>query len=88
MAHQVCWTKTIVEEFIREAMLSPEEEEIIRTRAAGWTRTEQAMRLNMSVDKVDKIIARLKVKYDAAQMYNPLLPPRKTSAQETYMDAN
>ena len=88
MAHQVCWTKTIVEEFIREAMLSPEEEEIIRTRAAGWTRTEQAMKLNMSVDKVDKIIARLKVKYDQAQMYNPLLPPRKTSAQETYMDTH
>lgn len=88
MAHQVCWTKTIVEEFIREAMLSPKEEEIIRTRAAGWTRTEQAMKLNMSVDKVDKIIARLKVKYDRAQMYNPLLPPRKSSAQETYMDSH
>ena len=39
MAHQVLWTKIIVETFIQEAMLSKEEEEVFRTRVAGWTRT-------------------------------------------------
>ena len=61
---------------------------IMRTRAAGWTRTQQAMRLGMSISTVDKIIKRLKVKYDRAAQFNPLLPPRKPSAAETYMDSN
>lgn len=88
MAHQVAWTKLIVEEFIKEAMLSKDEEYIIRTRAVGHTITQQAMELNMSVDNVNKIIARLKKKYDKVSMYDPLLPPRKFSSKETYMDEN
>lgn len=88
MAHQVCWTKAIVEEFIREAMLTKDEEVIMRTRAAGWTRVQQSVQLHMSLSKVDKIIARLKVKYDRVAEYNPMLPPRKASAAETYMDTH
>ena len=86
MSHQVCWTKVIVEEFIKDAMLSKEEEMIIRTRASGWTRTQQSMQLGMSLATIDRIINRLKVKYDKVQQHNPLLPPRKFSAEETYMD--
>lgn len=81
MSHQVIWTKLILETFIEDANLSKDEEIIMRTRAAGWTRTEQSMKLGMSVSMVDKLIARLKTKYDAAARYNPLLPPRKASAQ-------
>lgn len=86
MAHQIPWTKLIVEEFIKDGMLSKEEEYIIRTRAVGYTITQQAEELHMSTDNVSKIIARLKKKYDMVQKYNPLLPPRKYSAKETYMD--
>lgn len=86
MAHQVPWTKLIVEEFIKDGMLSKEEEYIIRTRAVGHTITQQAEELHMSTDNVSKIIARLKKKYDMVQRYNPLLPPRRFSAKETYMD--
>lgn len=88
MAHQVAWTKLIVEEFIKEAMLSEDEEAIIRTRVKGYTILQQAEMLNMSPDNVSKIIARLKKKYDCVQKYDPLLPPRKFSAIETYMDEN
>lgn len=88
MSHQVIWTKTIVEEFVKEAMLSKDEEMVLRTRAAGWTRQKQAMEFGMSLATIDRIIKRLKVKYDAAEKCNPLLPPRKQSAQETYMDEN
>lgn len=77
-----------METFIEDAMLSKEEEMILRTRASGWTRTEQSIKLGMSISTVDKIIARLKKKYDVAQQFNPLLPPRKSSAKETYMDNN
>ena len=88
MAHQVPWNKIILEEFIKEAMLTKEEEEIMRTRVAGWTRVEQSMKLGMSTQKVDRIIMRLKNKYDQIQRYDPILPPRKFSAKEIYMDTS
>lgn len=88
MAHQVPWNKIILEEFIRLAILTKDEEAVMRTRVAGWTRVEQSMKLGMSLAKVDKITARLKKKYDGVQRYSAILPPRKTSAKETYMDAH
>lgn len=86
MSKQVPWNKIILEEFIALAALSKEEEMIMRTRMAGWTRTKQAMEFNMSMRTLDRIIERLKVKYDKVQPYSCILPPRKFSAQETYMD--
>ena len=88
MAHQVPWNKIIVETFIKEAMLTKDEEWILRTRVAGWSSTKQAVELNMSIANVDKIISKLKKKYDNVQKYNPLLPPRKPSDQETWMDSH
>lgn len=88
MAHQVCWSKIILEEFIRIGGLTKEEEQIMRTRVAGWTITEQSMKLGMSVSKVNKLTKRCKVKYDNCQKHSLLLPPRKFSAQETYQDTH
>ncbi len=88
MSKQVPWNKIILETFIEDAMLTKDEEMIIRTRVAGWSRVEQSMKLGMSLATVDRIIKRLKVKYDNAQKFNPLLPPRKFSAEETYMDTH
>lgn len=87
-AKQVPWNKIILEEFISLASLSKDEEMIMRTRVAGWTRIEQSMKLGMSLSTVDRLISRLKVKYDGVQKFSPILPPRKYSAQETYMDDN
>lgn len=86
MSKQVPWNKIILETFIEEAMLTKEEEMIMRTRVAGWSRTKQSLELGMSVSTVDRIIADLKRKYDNVQKYNPLLPPRKASKEETWMD--
>ena len=88
MAHQVLWTTVVLEEFIRLGGLTDEEEEIMRTRMAGWTITRQSMELGMSVSKVNKIINRLKIKYDSVQPYSTILPKRKFSAKETYMDTH
>lgn len=88
MTKQVPWGKVILETFIDEAALTKEEEMVIRTRVAGWTITRQAMELGMSEATVNRIIARLKKKYDAAQKYSAILPPRKESAQELYMDTH
>lgn len=86
MAKQVPWNKIILEEFISIASLTKEEEEIMRTRVAGWTVTKQSMELGMSRSKVNFLIKRLKIKYDQVQPYSPILPPRKHSAEEVYMD--
>lgn len=88
MSHQVPWNKVIVEEFIKEALLSEDEEMIIRTRVAGWSRTKQCDELGISMSTLDKMIALLKVKYDKVAKYDVLLPPRKSSKQETWMDNN
>lgn len=88
MAHQVPWNKIILEEFLRLAALTPDEEHIMRTRVAGWSRTRQAMELGMSIATVDRIIARLKTKYDAVQKYSAILPPRRSSEQEAWQDSH
>lgn len=80
MSHEVAWTKLILEEFIKEALLTEDEEIIIRTRIAGWSRQKQADTLNISVSSVDKIIKKLKLKYDEVQKYDPLIPPRQAKS--------
>lgn len=88
MAKQVPWSKVILEEFIGEALLTKDEEMIIRTRVAGWSRQKQSMEFGMSLSTIDRHIAMLKKKYDLVQKYNPILPPRKFSKEEVYMDKN
>ena len=77
MAHQVPWNKVVLEAFISEAILTEDEEKIIRTRLAGWSRTKQSIEFGMSISTIDKIISTLKRKYDNAQKYSTILPPRK-----------
>lgn len=88
MATQVIWSKLILERFIEEANLTKEEEMVMRTRVDGWTITKQSMEFGMSKSKIDKMIKRMKIKYDHVQKYDPILPPRKQSTEETYMDNN
>lgn len=88
MSKQVIWSKIVLERFIEDAMLTKEEEMIMRTRVAGWTITKQALEFGMSESKINKMIARLKIKYDNVQKYDPLLPPRKDSVEETYLDTH
>ena len=88
MSKQVPWNKIILERFIDLGALTKDEEIIMRTRVAGWTRVQQSMELGMSLATGDRIIKRLKIKYDHVQRYDPILPPRKESVEEIYMDAH
>lgn len=89
MAHQVLWTDKLTEEFIQKAALSDEEAFVMRTMARGYTVTYQAMQLSCSEQKIHKMIAQLKKKYDAVQKeYPELFPIRKTSKVEKFMDEN
>ena len=88
MTNQVPWNKIILEEFINLALLTKDEEMILRTRIYGWTVREQAGRLNMSVSGVNRIIKKIKNKYDTVEKYSAVLPPRKSSEKETFLDDN
>lgn len=88
MSHQVPWSKIILETFIKEANLSKEDEWIMRTRVEGWSRTKQCAYLHISMSALDKRISILKKRYDLVQKTNCLLPPRKPSAKELWMDTH
>lgn len=77
MAHQVSWSRKILERFIDAAALTETEEIVIRTRVKGWTITRQAMELGMSEATINRITKRLKEKYDQAAAEDPELPPRR-----------
>lgn len=88
MAHQVPWCKRYLDIFAEEACLSELEIQIMESRIKGWSRTKQCMHFNLSPSALDRMIARLKQKYDVAQANRPELPKRRTSAMETWMDKN
>lgn len=86
MAKEVPWNRIIFERFSSLAMLNEDELKILETRIAGWTRVKQAREFGMSLATVDRIISRLKDKYDTVQIYDDILPPRRYSKEEEYMD--
>lgn len=89
MSKQVPWTKATTEFFIEQCMLTKEEQDVLKTRIAGHSRTQQAMELHMSISKVDRYISTLKKKYDYLQKrYPDILPVRTTSAEEVWMDTH
>lgn len=88
MAHQVPWNKENLREFAELAMLNEREVWVMRTRVAGMCRTEQARTLNISVETLDRMIRKLKQKYDKVQPISKTLPPRKFSAKEVWMDTH
>lgn len=89
MAKEVLWTDKLTEAFIQKAALSEDEAYIMRTRARGYTVTQQSIALNKSPSSVARTIAKLKQKYDAVQKeYPDEFPERKSSKVEKFMDDN
>lgn len=72
---KVPWNRVILDEFCDLALLSPLEENIIRTRAAGWSRVEQCHAYGISLATLDRIIKKLKKSYHSVEKYSELLPP-------------
>lgn len=81
---QVFLTKMVVDTFVKEGNLNARQEYIIRTRAKGYTIPKQAMDLCLSVDQVNKEIAKLKLLYDATQKHCSVLPPRAKNKKELF----
>lgn len=87
MAHQVPWTKTLLEDFIIEGLLTEDEENIMRTRITGWSIVKQSMEFGMSTATISRIIKKAKKKYDYLHKQFPeRFPERKQSKFEQALD--
>lgn len=87
MAKQVKWTKQLTEDFIEFASLSDEEAYLMRSRVKNVPISIQSEYIGCSISTTNRMISRLKQKYDAVQKEHPdKFPPRKFSAKETWMD--
>lgn len=71
---KVPWNRVILDEFCSLAILTPLEEKIIRTRAAGCSRVQQCHAYGMSLATLDRYIRKLKNSYNSVQEYSYILP--------------
>ncbi|MBP3699091.1 MAG: hypothetical protein J6J01_06410 [Oscillospiraceae bacterium] len=71
---KIPWNRVILDEYVSLALLTEEEENIIRTRAAGWSQVKQCHTFSMSPAALARKIKKLKIKYDALIPYSDKLP--------------
>lgn len=84
---KVPWTKTLLEDFISEGLLTDDEEKLIRTRIAGWSIVKQSMELNCSTATISRMIKKLRQKYDDLHNVFPnRFPERRKSNCENLLD--
>lgn len=83
---QILWTRKLVDTFIKEGMLTEEEKEVLLLRVKGYTISETSELMNISDSKVNRIIRRLKIKYDNLQGTLEELPKRKETTKELYRE--
>lgn len=80
--------KMFVEELDRLAGLTDLEKEIIEMRCKEYTLTQMEMALNMSRSTVCRRIRNILKKYDTVQPYSDVLPKRRVSEKEDYMNTH
>lgn len=73
----IIWNKIILDEFIRLALPTEFEIQLIRSRMAEQSRVQQSFEFSRSLPRVDAAIKSIRQKYDAVQPYSTILPPRK-----------
>ncbi len=71
---KIPWNRVILDEFVSLALLTPLEENIIRTRAAGWSQTKQCHKFCVSQATVTRTVRKLKKEYEFCRKYSNKLP--------------
>ena len=85
MKHKVPWNRTLLEDFIKEGLLTEDEEFIMRTRLAGWSQVKQAIERSISTATVSNIVRRLKDKYnELSGQFPDRFPPMKQNDVITF----
>lgn len=80
--NDIKWNKVILEEFMNLACLTETEEKVLKFKIAGIPIEQQADILCMSRSNVNVIIRRIRNKYDSAQPFSNILPPRIQGTME------
>lgn len=75
--NDIQWNKIALAEFRSLACLSVEENIVLQDWADGKSVVNTSMTKNMSTRQVDKLRNQIRKKYDAVQIYTPLLPKRQ-----------
>lgn len=75
--NDIPWNKIALAEFRSLACLSAEENTVLQDWADGKSVVNTSMTRNMSTRQVDKLRNQIRKKYDAVQIYTPLLPKRQ-----------
>nr|DAP98624.1 MAG TPA: HTH-type transcriptional regulator [Caudoviricetes sp.] len=71
---KVPWNRVILDEFCSLALLTPLEENIIRTRAAGWSQAKQCHKFCVSQATITRTIKKLRIEYEFCRKYSDKLP--------------
>ena len=74
----ILWDQIMVRDFESLACLSETERAVLHDWAFGKSVTQTAMNRTMCDTTVKDIRKKLRIKYDAVQIYSPLLPERRT----------
>ena len=73
----ILWDTVMLADFRMLACLTEDEDKVLTAWAKGWSNVKMADQLGMSDRTVSRRLESLREKYDAVQVYSPLLPPRK-----------
>lgn len=74
--NDLVWDQIMLSEFRSLACLSEDESKILDLWSLDKSVVQMAFALNVSPRTVDRILSRLRVKYDHVEPYTPLLPQR------------
>lgn len=77
MAKDIPWDNIMLADFRRLACLTEDEDKVLTAWSKGWSIVKISMTLGMSERTVNDVIRSIRRKYDAVQIYSPLLPARK-----------
>ena len=73
----ILWDKVMLADFRTLACLTEDEDKVLTALDKGWSNVKMGDKLGMSDRTVSRHLKSIRDKYDAVQIYSPLLPPRK-----------
>ena len=89
MIRQIPWAKTLLDDFISEALLSEREIKLMHLRIKGASLIKQAQELFVSTATISRMTVRLKEKYDNLHAANPeRFPERHKLSYEANLTPN
>lgn len=77
--NDIPWNKIALSEFRSLACLSDEEDIVLQDWADGKSAVHTSMHHNISLRQVERYRNQIRSKYDAVQIYTPLLPERNSA---------